>query len=226
MTDEEKLISKKESARKWREKNKDYIKEKNKKYNSYYYFKNKKAKVTLSEEEKLLRKKESARKWREKNKEYYSKYRSDNFEKISKYQKEYQKINKEELNKKIQIRKKGRYQSDVKYRLKTLIRTMIKKAFIRNGVSKKSTTTEILGCTFDEFKLHIESKFETWMSWENYGLYNGELNYGWDIDHITPLSSAKNTEELIELNHYTNLQPLCGKVNRNIKKDSMYYEMA
>ena len=44
--------------------------------------------------------------------------------------------------------------------------------------------------------------------WENYGLYNGELNYGWDIDHIIPISTAKTEEEIIKLNHYTNLQPL------------------
>ena len=34
------------------------------------------------------------------------------------------------------------------------------------------------------------------MNWENYGLYNGELNYGWDIDHIIPISSAKTEEEV------------------------------
>jgi hypothetical protein len=58
------------------------------------------------------------------------------------------------------------------------------------------------------------------MFWENYGLYNGELNYGWDVDHIIPLSSSESEEGIIKLNHYTNLQPLCSKVNRDIKKDS------
>ena len=36
-----------------------------------------------------------------------------------------------------------------------------------------------------------------------------------------PLSLAKSEEELIKLNHYTNLQPLCSKINRDIKKDYM-----
>ena len=58
------------------------------------------------------------------------------------------------------------------------------------------------------------------MKWDNRGLYNGELNHGWDIDHIKPLSLAKNGEELISLMHYTNLQPLCSKINRDIKKDN------
>lgn len=63
-----------------------------------------------------------------------------------------------------------------------------------------------------------DSKFEPWMTWGNRGLYNGELNYGWDIDHIIP--SAETEEGVIKLNHYTNLQPLCSKVNRDIKKDN------
>jgi hypothetical protein len=58
------------------------------------------------------------------------------------------------------------------------------------------------------------------MTWENRGLYNGELNYGWDIDHIIPLSSAKTEEEVKKLNHHTNLQPLCSKTNRDIKRNN------
>ena len=59
------------------------------------------------------------------------------------------------------------------------------------------------------------------MTWENKGLYNGELNHGWDIDHIIPLSTALTEEDLVKLNHYTNLQPLCSKVNRDIKRDKI-----
>ena len=59
------------------------------------------------------------------------------------------------------------------------------------------------------------------MNWDNQGLYNMELNYGWDLDHIIPLSSATTEEEIIKLNHYTNLQPLCSRVNRDIKRDNI-----
>jgi hypothetical protein len=61
------------------------------------------------------------------------------------------------------------------------------------------------------------------MTWDNYGKYNGELNYGWDIDHITPTSSAKSEEDLYKLNHYTNLQPLCSKINRDVKRHRVDY---
>ena len=57
----------------------------------------------------------------------------------------------------------------------------------------------IVGCSFEELKLYLESKFETWMNWDNYGLYNGKLNYGWDIDHIIPLCSALKEEDVILL---------------------------
>lgn len=59
------------------------------------------------------------------------------------------------------------------------------------------------------------------MDWSNYGKYNGGLDYGWDIDHITPISSAKTETEFHELCHYKNLQPLCSRINRDIKKDKI-----
>lgn len=59
------------------------------------------------------------------------------------------------------------------------------------------------------------------MTWENRGLYNGELNHGWDIDHITPLSSAKSEEEVYSLSHYSNLQPLDSKINRDVKRNKI-----
>lgn len=46
---------------------------------------------------------------------------------------------------------------------------------------------------------------------------------GGDIDHIIPVSTAKKYEDVIKLNHYTNLQPLCSYVNRVIKRDRLDY---
>ena len=78
-----------------------------------------------------------------------------------------------------------------------------------------------MGCTYEIFKLYLESKFEPWMNWGNYGLYNGEKNFGWDIDHIIPMSTANTEGEIIKLNHYTNLQPMCSKTNRDIKRNKI-----
>ena len=61
------------------------------------------------------------------------------------------------------------------------------------------------------------------MNWENKGKYNGELYYGWDLDHIIPLSNAINEKDIVKLNHFSNLQPLCSKINRDIKKDNICF---
>ncbi len=107
------------------------------------------------------------------------------------------------------------------FKLSIKIKNQVKQSLKRKKYTSQVKANQILGCSFEDFKRHLESKFEDWMSWDNYGLYNGELNYGWDIDYITPLSSVKTKDELLQLFHYTNLQPLCSKVNRNIKRNRL-----
>ena len=114
-----------------------------------------------------------------------------------------------------------RIKVDNLFKVRQSIRKTISSSFRNTSFRKSSKTAIILGCTFEDFKLYLESNFEPWMTWENKGLYNGELNYGWDIDHKIPVSSATTEEELVELNHYTNLQPLCSKINRDIKKNKI-----
>lgn len=149
-------------------------------------------------------------------------YRYKNKEKVkiitNKSYKKYYEKNKEKILSKNYARHKVRYDTDYFYKLKCDIRCQIKNSLKIKGYIKNNKTEEILGCTFDEFKVYLESKFEDWMSWDNKGLYNGEYDYGWDIDHITPLSTAKTEEDIIKLNHYTNLQPLCSYINRVIKR--------
>ncbi len=115
--------------------------------------------------------------------------------------------------------------NDVLYKLRSNISSRLSRSLNLIKEDKLVKTIDIIGCDIISLKYYIESKFENWMSWDNYGLYNGELNYGWDIDHIIPLSSAKTQEEIIKLSHYTNLQPLCSKTNRDIKKNKMEYEI-
>lgn len=114
-----------------------------------------------------------------------------------------------------------RLKNDPLYKLKHNIACGFRQSLKRNCYTKKSRTHEILGCSYEQFKQYLESKFESWMSWENYGLYNGIPNYGWDIDHVIPTSSAKTEEEVINLNHYSNLQPLCSYVNRDVKRNNL-----
>ncbi len=159
--------------------------------------------------------------YREENKSEIRKkdneYKRKNKAKIRKQQKEYEKNNKDKIRQKKREYERNRLKTDDLYKLRMKIKNTIRHSFKRKGIVKNSFTKEILGCEFSEFKKHIESRLEPWMSWNNYGLYNGEEKFGWDLDHIVPVSSAITEEELIALNHHTNFQPLCSYVNRVIK---------
>jgi hypothetical protein len=119
---------------------------------------------------------------------------------------------------------KNRMENDPIYRVKHTVRNLINCSIYHKGFTKNSRTFDILGCSYEDFKCHIESNWEGWMSWDNYGLYNGDENYGWDLDHIVPVSSAQCEEDIIRLNHYSNIQPLCSYVNRNVKRDNIDWE--
>ena len=129
------------------------------------------------------------------------------------YAKEYSKNNRLELNEYRREYDKKRIKVDLVYKLTKSIRSLIFISIKGRGYTKKSKTYEILGCSFEEFKLYIESKFEIWMNWSNHGKYTGNYFETWQLDHIIPISCAKNETEVIKLNHYTNFQPICSKIN-------------
>ena len=79
--------------------------------------------------------------------------------------------------------------------------------FKTKNVNINKKIFEIVGCTPNELKIHIESQFKEGMCWENH------QQDGWHIDHIIPLSSAKTEEEINGLCHFTNLQPLWSTEN-------------
>jgi len=121
--------------------------------------------------------------------------------------------------------KTQRLKVDITFRLSNNIRKLITSAFknCSKGIFTKNTKTEnILNTSFLNLRLNIESQFLAWMSWDNYGKYNGNLNVGFDLDHIIPISYAKTEEDIYLLNHWSNFQPLCSKVNRDIKKATIY----
>jgi len=117
----------------------------------------------------------------------------------------------------IQKQKKNAYQkyrkaTDPLFKLKSNIRNLIGISINRNGYKKTSRTYEILGCSYEEFKVYIESKFLEGMSWEN--------RSEWHLDHIIPVSYGLNEEEILALNHYSNLQPLWAI--DNLSKSNRY----
>lgn len=69
---------------------------------------------------------------------------------------------------------------------------------------KSGSAVRDLGCSVEDFRKYLESKFQPGMTWDNYG------KKGWQIDHIIPLASfnLEDREQLLKACHYTNLQPL------------------
>ena len=203
---------KREYDRKRNERIKEQIKERNKKY----YEDNK--------ENINSKKREYMKTYYLINKEQFKKndkkYSEQNKHKLMTYKKEYNVKNKDKKNNYIKTRKSN----DPLFKLSINIRITIQSSIKRKKFSKNSKTFNILGCTFDELKTHIESQFEPWMTWDNWGNPKDgifEKNKTWDIGHIIPLSSATTEEEILQLNHHTNLKPLCSYVNRWVKRNNL-----
>lgn len=155
------------------------------------------------------------------NKEKRRAYLEANKEKIAKEKRIWYEVNKDKVREYTRTYQNKRRKEDGMFRLSRNLSKLVGNSIKKSGFKKLSKTEIILGCTLEQFKRHIQSKWEPWMNWDNYAKYDGTINYGWDIDHIIPVSSATTEEEIIKLNHYTNLQPLCSYVNRHIKCDSI-----
>jgi hypothetical protein len=88
---------------------------------------------------------------------------------------------------------------------KQAMRSAIRKSFSRMDINKNYTPLEILGVDWVEFFSYFEKLFKEGMSWDNRGK--------WQIDHIIPISIARNEDDMFKLNHYSNFQPLWRKEN-------------
>ena len=148
-----------------------------------------------------------------KNKEKYKEYRIENFDKIRKYQKEYIKKYRAEKNK-----------TDINFKLKSKISTYIFLALKKQNAVKNSSCWKSLPYTPQDLRTHLESLFEPWMNWNNYGKYNSKTwddkdsnTWTWQIDHIVPQSILKynslDSENFIKCWSLNNLRPLSSKIN-------------
>ena len=138
-------------------------------------------------------------------------YRLNNKAKIAAYDKQYRLNNKDILNVKCKQYNKQRCKTDLLYKIKRKLRSVIWNAFKRIGKNKPAHTEQLLGCSWIEAKAHFELLFQEGMSWDNHG--------EWHIDHIRPVASFK-VDELHLMNHISNLQPLWAEENLGSKKVS------
>lgn len=188
------------SNKKYYEKNKDKILKRHKEYKQ-------------SNKEKI---KEKNKLYRQKNREEISAHREDYFqnnpEKYEKHLSDCRKRNKINREKYKPFRNallKKRRQEDKAFALQIVLRSRVYDA-IKHGKGKKySRSLELLGCSLEEVRTHLENQFKEGMSWDNHTID------GWHIDHIKPCASFDLTllEEQKKCFHYTNLQPLWAKDN-------------
>mgnify|MGYP003342197965 FL=1 len=149
--------------------------------------------------------KECIKQWckfnKNKKKEYDSLNYQNNKEKIIKNNSQYNKNNKVKINKRLNKRNK----IDIQFRLSNNLRARIREALKNN--QKAGSAVRDLGCSIEQFKEYIASKFANGMTWDNYG--------EWHLDHIKPLATynLSDRQQFLEACHYTNYQPLWAKDN-------------
>jgi hypothetical protein len=132
----------------------------------------------------------------------YHNNKADKKQKIAEARREYNK--REYVKIKIRI-----YENTPQRKISTKCRIRIYDALKDRNVKKTSRSSDLVGCTWKELYMHLESKFAEGMSWENYGVD------GWHIDHIIPCAAYDLTleEEQRKCFNFKNLQPMWERDN-------------
>ena len=120
----------------------------------------------------------------------------------SDYNKQYYQNNKEKSKESTKCRRAERQKEDPSFKLAVVLRKRLLRAIKTNA--KAGSAVKDLGCSVNDLKSYLESKFQPGMTWGNWG------NDGWHLDHIKPLCKfdLTNIVQFKEACHYTNLQPL------------------
>lgn len=99
--------------------------------------------------------------------------------------------------------------TDVEFALSCKLRNRVHRAIKKQSAIKSGKTIELLGCSIEYVRKHLEAQFSPGMTWDNHTFH------GWHIDHIKPCASFDLTdpEQQKACFHYTNLQPLWAEDN-------------
>jgi hypothetical protein len=143
---------------------------------------------------------------KEKFQKYNKEYRKKNAKRISLKKREYKENNREKVNETNKLGRRRRMKNDPVFKFQSRLRRSIWGSFNRAAYKKDGPTAQIVGCSFEEL---FESLKTTAV--KNYGFYHDSIKF--ELDHIIPLCTAKNIEEVKRLNHWTNLQLLTEKDN-------------
>lgn len=186
----------KESQRKWREAHPDYNRlylqtEKSKEYHRQYY-------------------RENADTYKARKKQW----RAEHPDQEVTTRRAYTEANREKLNAYQRQWKAKKAESDPQFSLKSNVSRRIRyELHTLNKGRKTKRTTDYIGCSIEELKVHLERQFTPEMTWESYGSV-------WHIDHRIPCSAWNLTDEFESRCcwNYRNLQPMLASDNYR-KKD-------
>jgi len=94
------------------------------------------------------------------------------------------------------------------FRVVTNLRTKLRFVLNRERVRKSEKTITMIGCTYNQLKVHLESGFKRGMRWDNYGTL-------WHVDHVIPCAAFDHTDpkQRAQCWHWTNLRALDAKKN-------------
>jgi hypothetical protein len=154
-------------------------------------------------------------------KQYYLEHKAED----NTYSKNYQDTHKEELRASRREREKRLRKTDPLFKMRKDISRLISFALNKQNSNKRgSSCLDYLPYTINELKEHLEKQFESWMTWENRGVYyvktwndNNPTTWTWQIDHIIPQSKLSYTT-MTDNNFQicwalSNLRPLSAKQN-------------
>lgn len=193
------------------------------KRNKTYYTKNKNKIIEMKK----------TKKYKEMKKQWDKRYAALHQSQIKKNKQKYYQAHKEKwqrqsTEKEKQLRnhrEKIRKNTDPTYKLKTITSSRISSALKAANTSKQKTSfTKYVEYSMLDLKKHLESLFEPWMNWDNWGKYNkntwndnDQTTWTWQIDHIIPRYklpySSMNEDNFKLCWSLKNLRPLSAKQN-------------
>lgn len=157
----------------------------------------------------------------DKNNQYYI----DNKEEIKENRTQYYINNKDNIKVSHRVYVRNKRRNDINFNLRSQISKNVNKFLKSQGVLKSNNSIlQFLPYTMQELKDHLQSQFEPWMSWNNWGKYNSEtwkddntLTWFWQIDHIIPQSKlpylSMEDENFKKCWALENLRPYSAKQN-------------
>lgn len=166
--------------------------------------------------------------------QYHKTYRANNKGKISEKKKIYYIENREKIIRDSLEYSARKLKDDPSFRLRLLISTTIRAALKRVNFSKNGETfTKYLPYSIQQLQEHLEKQFESWMTWDNWGIYNIDIwddndqtTWTWQIDHIIPQSiflySSMADNNFQKCWALENLRPLSAK--QNLLKSNSFIE--